>query len=476
MASGPQAALDALQARLAADGVECQRIPIDIAAHSRMLEPILGRFGDYLRSIRLAPPAIPFVSNRTGRFITDAEATDPDYWVGHLRGTVRFADCISELAATPDRIYLEVGPGKALSSLTQAHGAVPANQVLSALRHPEERIPDDAHFLGVLGRLWAVGVAFDWEPIWGGARRARVPLPTYAFQRSPHFIAPGSAQVQAPARRPMREDDVAAWGWRPRWRPRLADCAIDVETELDSVPPQTWLLFVDVAGLGARISDRLRAAGHQVIEVHPGDAFGRTGEGRYVLAPERGRDGYDALVRDLVARGTVPTRVAHLWLVTDRESFRPGSSFFHRNQEQGFYSLLFLAQAMADENLPTPIEITVVTSGAAQVRDEPLPHPEKSTVLGPARVLPRELPGISCRLLDVTLPAIERPSGLRALGRRRPGKTRSRASPSGCSRTSSPRRPAPSPRCAAASAWSSSSRLSRCRPPPHRRSAPAASA
>ena len=110
----------------------------------------------------------------------------------------------------------------------------------------------------------------------------------------------------------MHEDDVAAWGWRPRWRPRLADCAIDVETELDSVPPQTWLLFVDVAGLGARIGDRLRAAGHQVIEVHPGDAFGRTGEGRYVLAPERGRDGYDALVRDLVARGTVPTRVAHL--------------------------------------------------------------------------------------------------------------------------------------------------------------------
>ena len=421
VASGPQAALDVLQARLIADGVECQRIPIDIAAHSRMLEPILGRFGAYLRSIRLAPPTIPFVSNRTGRFITDAEATDPDYWVGHLRGTVRFADCISELAAAPDRVYLEVGPGKALSSLTQAHGAVPANQVLSALRHPEERIPDDAHFLGVLGRLWAVGVAFDWEPIWGGARRARVPLPTYAFQRSPHFIAPGFAQVQAPARRPMREDDVAAWGWRPLWRPRLADCAIDVETELDSVAPQTWLVFVDVAGLGARISDRLRAAGHQVIEVHPGDAFGRTGEGRYVLAPERGRDGYDALVRDLVARGTVPTRVAHLWLVTDRETFRPGSSFFHRNQEQGFYSLLFLAQAMADENLPTPIEITVVTSGAAQVRAEPLPHPEKSTVLGPARVIPRELPGITCRLLDVTLPAVERPSGLRALGRRRSG-------------------------------------------------------
>ena len=184
-----------------------------------------------------------------------------------------------------------------------------------------------------------------------------------------------------------------------------------------------------------------------------------------MLAPERGREGYDALVRDLVARGAVPTRVAHLWLVTDRETFRPGSSFFHRNQEQGFYSLLFLAQAMGDENLPTPLEITVVTSGAAQVRGEPLPHPEKATVLGPVRVIPRELPGVTCRLLDVALPAVERPRrprGRSAGADRR--QTRWRSLPTRCSRSCSPRRPAPSPRSAAAGASSSSSRLRRCRP------------
>ena len=84
-----------------------------------MLEPILGRFGAYLRSIRLAPPTIPFVSNRTGRLITDAEATDPDYWVGHLRGTVRFADCISD-ARRRARPRLPRGrPRQGLSSLAR---------------------------------------------------------------------------------------------------------------------------------------------------------------------------------------------------------------------------------------------------------------------------------------------------------------------------------------------------------------------
>jgi acyl transferase domain-containing protein/thioesterase domain-containing protein/acyl carrier protein len=405
VASGPQAALDALETRLKARGVECQRIPIDIAAHSRMLDPILERFGAYLRGIALRPPAIPFVSNRTGRLITDAEATDPDYWVQHLRGTVRFADCITTLAQEPNRIYLEVGPGKALSSLAQAHGGVPANQVLSSLRHPDERIADDAYFLGVVARLWATGVDVDWEPVWGGARRRRVPLPTYAFQRARYFIEPGT-RLPAPAR-PLRSDDIAAWGWRPVWRPALADCEIDTDAGLEAAEPRTWLVFADDAGLAARVVSRLRAAGHRVVEVHPGDAFARTGEDRYALAPERGREGYDALVRDLVARGAAPSRIAHFWLLTAAETFRPGSSFFHRNQERGFYSLMFLAQALAAENLPTPLHIAAVTSGAAQVRDEPLPYPEKSTALGPLRVIPRELPGVTCSALDVEVPKPE---------------------------------------------------------------------
>ncbi len=112
MATGAVAALDALEARLKTEGVECQRIAIDIAAHSRMLEPILQRFGDYLRSIRLNAPQIPFVSNVTGRMITAAEATDPVYWVRHLRGTVHFAAGLTTLSEDPARIYIEVGPAR----------------------------------------------------------------------------------------------------------------------------------------------------------------------------------------------------------------------------------------------------------------------------------------------------------------------------------------------------------------------------
>ena len=400
--SGPDAALKSLAETLSAQGVETQRIAIDIAAHSRMLEPILGRFGDYLRSIKLYPPQLPIVSNRTGQPLTPAQATDPDYWVAHLRNTVMFQQTIAALTDEP-RVFVEMGPGRALSSLAQANG-VASGQVIPALRHPEQAMADDAWHIGTIARLWACGVAVDWEPIWAGARRNRVVLPTYAFQKKSYFIQPGKA-TEAETTLPERVESIAQWGWRPHWRP--ASAGFDI-AELAEAPRQNWLIFVDDAGLGAATAARLRAAGHEVHTVRAGDAFGRDGQGGYILAPERGREGYDALIADLVSHGHAPNRIAHFWLVTAEEKFRPGSSFLHRNLEQGFHSLMFLAQAIAEENLPRPIHLTAFTTGAAQVKGEGLAYPEKATVLGPARVIPRELPGVTVSMLDLTLPPAPR--------------------------------------------------------------------
>jgi thioesterase domain-containing protein/NAD(P)-dependent dehydrogenase (short-subunit alcohol dehydrogenase family)/acyl carrier protein len=76
-------------------------------------------------------------------------------------------------------------------------------------------------------------------------------------------------------------------------------------------------------------------------------------------------------------------------------------------QEQGFYSLLFLAQAWQGEGLPAA-HVTVATNGMTQVADEPVAYPEKATVLGPARVLPRELSGMTCATVDLVMPVREK--------------------------------------------------------------------
>ncbi|MCE8547322.1 SDR family NAD(P)-dependent oxidoreductase [Ruegeria pomeroyi] len=407
--SGPQAALDRLSEALRAREVEYQRIQIDIAAHSRMLEPILKEYGDFLRGLTLSAPQIPIQSNRTGAVLTEAEATSPDYWVAQLRNTVHFADCIDALSEGRDRVFLEVGPGKALSSLAQMSPGVSPGQVLSSLRHPDQDIADDAYFLGVIGRLWACGVEADWPQIWGEALRHRLPLPTYAFQRSRYFIEPGTRQAEAPRALPARSDDLAQWGWRPVWRPRLADCDIDTATELAEAAPRNWLFFMDETGLAEAAAQRLEGVGHHVTRIRSGDSYARLTDGSYTLAPEQGRMGYDLLLRDLAEQQRLPDRIGHFWLVTEDERFRPGSSFHDRNMEHGFFALTWLAQALGQVDLPGPLHITTFTSGAARLRDEGLTYPEKATIAGPMGVLPHEMPGLTCATVDIELPARLRP-------------------------------------------------------------------
>ncbi|MFK7837225.1 MAG: SDR family NAD(P)-dependent oxidoreductase [Sulfitobacter sp.] len=398
--SGPQAALDAMQERLSTAEIECQRIAIDIAAHSRMLEPILDRYRRFLAGLDLQTPHAQVISNRTGQPLTPQEATSPDYWVGQLRNTVHFAECITTLAAPRKRVYLEVGPGKALSALAQMSADVAPAQVLSTLRHPDQDIADDMYFISVIGRLWACGVEADWTQIWGEAKRNRVVLPTYQFQRAKYFIEPGSAAVAAPTEVLTRLEDIEDWGAVPAWRPRFADVDIDVASDLAD-RPLTWLIFADDAGCGAPVMQRLRDAGHRVMSVQAGDAFAQVNETHYTLAAEQGRQGYDQLITALKEHDAMPDRIGHFWLTDDHVAPRPGSSVFDRNLEQGFWSLTWLAQSLTEAGLDAPLHLSVFTAGAAQVREEGVPHPEEALISGPVGVFAREMPGVTAAQIDI---------------------------------------------------------------------------
>ncbi|MFN0242928.1 MAG: type I polyketide synthase [Planctomycetota bacterium] len=400
VASGDTRALDALAQKLSSLEIETRRIPIAIAAHSRLLDPILGEFRAYLKQIVLKPPQIPFVSNHTGTWITPAQATDPEYWVAHLRNTIRFEGGVKTLLTDSSRVLLEVGPGKVLSSLARQHPDVrPSTCVLSSLRHVDESVSDVAFFTAVLGRLWASGVAVDIDRLWNDERRVRVSLPTYAFQKRHYWIEPGKPALAAPeATGPVKLESFDEWFSQPVWNERALDRASETTAK------QTWLVFLDDAQIGTALVARLKQRGHDVVTVRESDSYFRASRTEYFLSPEHGREGYDALVRDLVANGTVPAAVAHLWMVTESESFRPGSSFFHRNQERGFYSLFFLAQALCDEGVQGPLSIHVVANGTQSVAGEALPYPDKATLFGPCRVIPRELTGVTTTAIDVSLP------------------------------------------------------------------------
>ena len=102
--SGPEDAVGTREKELLEKGVSCIQLHTSHAFHSRMMEPVLPLFLDHVRRVNLKSPKMRYVSNVTGKWITAEQATDPAYWVSHLRQTVRFADGVAELLEGEDAI------------------------------------------------------------------------------------------------------------------------------------------------------------------------------------------------------------------------------------------------------------------------------------------------------------------------------------------------------------------------------------
>jgi acyl transferase domain-containing protein len=189
--SGPRKAMEELEKRLSAEKIACRRLLTSHAFHSQMMDPIFGHFAERMRKVDLRPPEIPYLSNITGAWITEAEATDPIYWARHLRDTVRFSDDIAVFLKDPRWALLEVGPGRTLSTFVQQHREKNVEQLsLCSLRHPHEQDSDLRFALRTLGRLWLAGIDPSWSGFLAEEQRRRLPLPTYPFERQRYWVEP----------------------------------------------------------------------------------------------------------------------------------------------------------------------------------------------------------------------------------------------------------------------------------------------
>jgi acyl transferase domain-containing protein len=231
--SGPDDEIDTLIRSLEDQEVEYRRLHTSHAFHSPMMEPILTSFAQYVEQVELAEPEIPFISNVTGTWITPEEATDPHYWALHLRNTVRFSKGIETLYEDPSWIFIEIGPGRTLSTLTRAvmtaisseslAQAAGQGNVIQTVRHPRTQGPDDAFLLNAMGRLWLAGVNINWEAYYINGYRKRIPLPTYPFQRQRYWIEPDQSLSQYISSKNkagdlIKRSDLNEWFYLPSWK------------------------------------------------------------------------------------------------------------------------------------------------------------------------------------------------------------------------------------------------------------------
>ncbi|MFF5854520.1 SDR family NAD(P)-dependent oxidoreductase [Streptomyces sp. NPDC012751] len=163
-----------------------RRLRVSHAFHSPRMEPMLEEFGEVMRGIRAAEPALPIVSTLTGAPATAAELGSAGYWVRHVRETVRFAGAVATLAAKGADTFLELGAAPVLTAL----GPDCLPDAADTAFVPTAR-KDTAQLPGLLAALAAVhtrGRDVDWAVLYGTYAGNRVDLPTYAFEHRRYWL------------------------------------------------------------------------------------------------------------------------------------------------------------------------------------------------------------------------------------------------------------------------------------------------
>ncbi|MDI5963008.1 SDR family NAD(P)-dependent oxidoreductase [Streptomyces sp. SL54] len=257
--SGDEQAALRVAAHFEALGRRTSRLRVSHAFHSPLMEPMLDEFRAVAAGLSYAPPRLGIVSSVTGRAATAAELTDPEYWVGHVRATVRFHDAVRTLRELRVTRLLETGPDATLTAM--ARGCLDADEalVVPALR---KDAPEVRSLLTAVGALHTHGLSPDWRILFAGARQ--VELPTYAFQHDRYWLrgATWAGDLEA-----VGIDRVG----HPFLGAALSPAGSDsvVYTGRLSVHTHPWL--ADHAVLGRVI---LPATGYLDLAVHAGDRAG----------------------------------------------------------------------------------------------------------------------------------------------------------------------------------------------------------
>ena len=199
-------------------GRKVKRLRVSHAFHSPRMEEMLERFAEVAASISFQPPGIPLVSNLTGEGIGE-ELCSAEYWVRHVRETVRFADGVGWLLAQGAGSFLEIGPDGVLTAMAT-----------ECLRDPRLGVERGAHsvvacmkagrsetrsLLSALAELWTGGAQVDWSAMLDESGGGWVGLPTYPFQRRRYWL-----ESSPPERHGGGELSIAdGLRYEVRWKP-----------------------------------------------------------------------------------------------------------------------------------------------------------------------------------------------------------------------------------------------------------------
>ncbi|MEU0929283.1 type I polyketide synthase [Streptomyces malaysiensis] len=383
--SGVEDAVMEVAGLLEAEGVKTKRLRVSHAFHSPLMEPMLAEFRQVAEGLSYTPPRIPVVSNVTGG-VADAEALcSAEYWVRHVRETVRFADGVQTLAGQGAVTYLELGPDGVLSGMGQE--CVPDAVFAPVLRTGRE---ESASVMEGLAQIHVRGRSVDWAAQLAPAGPRPVELPTYPFQRE-HFWLESSVSTAETG----STDAVDAEFWDAVERedlPALTDTL--AMTDESGAGESLAAVLPVLSSWRRRGRERATVDGwrYRVSWSPVSDGAGTlTGPWLLVVPAGMAADPWVSACADaLTGRGARPVRVELGLDDTDREAvaerLREALAGSEASAVAGVLSLLALAEGRHDQYRSVPLGVALTLSLVQAVGDVGVAAPVWSVTRGAVAV------------------------------------------------------------------------------------------
>jgi len=336
--SGAEELVDAICAQFKAQGIKSVKLAVSHAFHSPLMDPMLEPFEKFAAGFTFKPPRIPLVSNLIGQIPAADFAFDAAYWRKHLREAVQFHAGIQSMVSRGYTTFVEAGPQATLSSMAARCVEKDAAAWLPSLAKGQ----DDWHvILRSLQTLYVKGASINWKSFDAPYSRARVPIPTYPFERKRHWLDVNAQVAGAPVKKthpmPTRlpSKDMGDWLYHVRWIEQPRQPAT-------TATPTHWILLADTKGVADALAQRIRARGGRAVLVRHGASYIATGSDEVILDPASDIQ-FDQLWNEF---GTGCGRVVHLWSLDAPALEEATLAALHRAHVLGCGAALHLIQSI----------------------------------------------------------------------------------------------------------------------------------
>lgn len=396
-----------LEAELSGKNIKYQRLKVSNAFHSKLMDGILADFKKVVEEIKLSEPITPYISNITGDWINKKEVVKPEYWVNHLRSSVRFRDgVLTIMSMGKEVLFIEVGPGNTLAGfLTNISSHDGKYMVANTIKHKNNSTGDYKYLLQNTAKIFRCGVDLNLN-LYHEGERQRTNIPSFLFNKKPMISSEEiveNIKLNLNANGVVNTaDNINSWFYSPTWM------RVSSLKEFDLPKGKGIHFFFLSRNLNISLLEEI------LIENNISYCFVFNSKKEHTSVKNScyiSSDNYNDYVQlfsQNIKNNDNQINIYHLWNFMEPDLKSNPLEVYDECNNKGLLSLVNIARSLAEVSPNSKTSIVTLTSNLYEVLgNERKTIPYQSPLIGAVKIIPVEYKNIKCKNIDIDLAETE---------------------------------------------------------------------